>query len=275
MTPAELDTLVEIVAEAAILVRSIYERPFKVDYKGPFDPVTDADRKANELICRRLGAAFPDAVVVAEESRPEEFEGFRSAERVLFVDPVDGTREFVERNGEFVVMVGMLEADLPVGAVIHAPAHELAWAGLVGEGAFELAPGGSRRPIRVSTRGELENARIVSSRSHRTEALERALIALGAARTRAIGSAGLKGSTVATGEAEAYVAPFHAGKRWDVCPTDALVTAAGGKVTDVFGRQIDYRAPGLSNDAGLVASNGLLHDAIVRHLVVGRSPPPE
>ena len=81
-----------------------------------------------------------------------------------------------------------------------------------------------------------------------------------------MGSAGLKGAEVARGAVEAHVAPHYAGKRWDVCAADALVAAAGGRVTDAWGDLIDYRAPSLSNDRGLVASNGLVHDSILARL---------
>jgi 3'(2'), 5'-bisphosphate nucleotidase len=98
---AELKLLMTIAAEAAKLIMEVYARPFDVDYKGPQDPVTEADRRANDLICERLEQAFPGVPIVAEESDPATFAGFRSHDRVFFVDPVDGTREFVDRNGEF------------------------------------------------------------------------------------------------------------------------------------------------------------------------------
>src|SRR5262245_32641974 len=92
--------LIAIAAEAAQVVERIYATPFSVDYKGPSDPVTEADRLANELICERLHATYPSAAIVAEESAPDTFANFRNSECVFFVDPVDGTREFVDRNGE-------------------------------------------------------------------------------------------------------------------------------------------------------------------------------
>jgi len=116
MTPEELATLVGIAAEAAEVVSEVYKRPFNVEYKGPRDPVTEADKLANELICNRLALAFPGVPIVAEESPPERFANFRDSERVFFVDPVDGTREFVLKNGEFVVMIGVLEG-VGVGVV--------------------------------------------------------------------------------------------------------------------------------------------------------------
>lgn len=266
MTDAELELLIAIAAEAATAVLQVYETPFRVDYKGPLDPVTEADRNANDLICGRLAEHFPGTAIVAEESAPESFADFREFERVFFVDPVDGTNEFVQRNGEFVVMIGLVEGDRAVGAVVHAPVTGLVWAARVGGAAFRLDPSGARSPLLVSDTATLEQARLVASRSHRTAQLERTLDALSAREVNAQGSAGLKGARVAEGSADAYVAPKYAGKRWDVCPTDVLVRAAGGRVTDAAGRPLDYRAPGIAADAGLVASNGLLHDVILERL---------
>lgn len=270
MTEEEVATLVAIANEASGVVQSIYQRGFRVEYKGPSDPVTEADKAANELICERLSRAFPGTPIVAEESAPETFADFRSSERIFFVDPVDGTREFVERNDQFVVMLGLVEGDTAVVGIIQAPTTGEAWVGVVGAGAYRLARDGTRTPIRVSGTRELARAHVVSSRSHRTHALERALSSLGAAQISAVGSAGLKGARVATGEADVYVAPHYAGKRWDICPTDALVVAAGGRVTDARGKPMDYRGESLSNDLGIVLTNGALHAEVLERLARAR-----
>lgn len=271
MREDEVATLVGIAAEAAELVFRIYQTPFEVDYKGPRDPVTLADRSANELICKRLETAFPGVPVVAEESAPEAFAGYQSAERIFFVDPVDGTREFVAKNGEFVVMIGVVEGDRATASVIHAPASGIAWVGLEGHGAFRLSPGEGKTKIHVSDCAELSRVRAVVSRSHRTATVERAVNELGAGSILQQGSAGLKGARVAEASADAYVAPFHAGQRWDVCACDALVHAAGGRVTDAYGAPIAYRAPTLAQDTGVVVSNGLVHDALLERLASFRA----
>jgi 3'(2'), 5'-bisphosphate nucleotidase len=262
----ELQVLLDIARDAAQVVMSVYARPFEVEFKGPQDPVTEADKLANALICERLEQAFPGVPVVAEESDPATFEHFRRFDRVFFVDPVDGTREFVDRNGEFAVMIGLIEGTRAVASVIDAPARGDVFAGWVGDGAFRIT-GGQRTPITVSNITELSRTRLVGSRSHRSPKLERALARLSPAEVRVMGSAGLKGTLVAAGEVEAYVAPGYAGKRWDACAADALVTAAGGLLTDTFGDAIDYRADSLSNDRGLLASNGHIHEALVRGLL--------
>jgi 3'(2'), 5'-bisphosphate nucleotidase len=266
-----VETLDAVAREAALLIRQVYRTDFGVDFKAPRDPVTEADRQANDLICERLGKLFPGVPIVAEESEPETFAGYRTAERIFLVDPLDGTREFVAKNGEFVVMIGFVDGQHAMASVIHAPESGVSWVGQVGVGAYQADANGAREPIRVSETASLSDARIVGSRSHRNPALERALAGLQARELVALGSAGLKAAAVARGTADAYVAPHYAGKRWDACAADALITAAGGKLTNALGERFDYRTADLGNDRGIIASNGRLHDAILEKLSSARA----
>jgi 3'(2'), 5'-bisphosphate nucleotidase len=266
-----IDTLDGIAREAATLIRRVYRTDFGVDFKAPRDPVTEADTQANALICERLANLFPGVPIVAEESAPETFAGYLNAEQIFFVDPLDGTREFVAKNGEFVVMIGFVDGKRATASVIHAPESGISWVGQVGVGAYQVNADGSREPIRVSETASLSEARIVGSRSHRNPAVEQALAGLGARELVALGSAGLKAAAVARGAADAYVAPHYAGKRWDACAADALITAAGGMLTDADGAHFDYRTTDLGNNRGIIGSNGCLHDAILTKLSSARA----
>jgi 3'(2'), 5'-bisphosphate nucleotidase len=259
---ADLAALVRIASDAARVVMEVYGREFSVEYKAPQDPVTEADRRANALIVEQLTREFPGVPIVAEESDPETFADYRKSDQIFFVDPVDGTREFIDRNGEFAVMIGLVEGGRAVAAVIDAPARGEVFAGWVGEGAY-VVRGGEARPITVSATGDIKQGLIVGSRSHRGPKLEQALARLQPREVLVMGSAGLKGTLVASAAVEAYVAPGDAGKRWDACAADALVCAAGGTFTDTFGDAIDYRAPSLTNDRGLLATNGHVHAALL------------
>ena len=271
MSQTLIETLDGVAREAALLIRQVYRTDFGVDFKAPRDPVTEADRQANALICERLATLFPGVPIVAEESEPATFAGYRQAERIFFVDPLDGTREFVAKNGEFVVMIGFVDGERATASVIHAPESGVSWVGQVGVGAYQVNTDGSREPIRVSETASLSEARIVGSRSHRNPALEQALAGLQARELVALGSAGLKAAVVARGAADAYVAPHYAGKRWDACAADALITAAGGKLTNALGELFDYRAEDLGNDRGIIGSNGRFHDAILARLSGARA----
>jgi 3'(2'), 5'-bisphosphate nucleotidase len=211
--------------------------------------------------------------VVAEESAGGDFDLFWQAPRVFFVDPLDGTRDFVARNGEFVVMIGLAERGRAVSGVVHSPVQSTAWVGAIGVGAWEISDaGGVKRPIRVSREGSLSHARTVVSRSRRDPDLEKALAALGVERVHARGSAGLKAADVATGRADIYVQTGCAGQRWDACAPEAIVRAAGGQCSDLLGNEFDYSQPRLENDRGLLMTNGGLHGPALQRIVLLLTP---
>jgi 3'(2'), 5'-bisphosphate nucleotidase len=271
MSDPLLETMLRVASEASALVKQVYDSNFIVKYKAPRDPVTEADERANELICNRLRAAFPEIPVVAEESEEGSFADFRDHERVFFVDPVDGTRDFVAKNGEFVVMIGLLQEDRATHGVISAPVSNTSYAGVVGLGAWRYS-GAERTPIRVSERETLQSARVVSSRSRRNPALEQALEEYGAQRS-VLGSAGLKAVAIAEGDADLYLSLNRAGKRWDACACEALVTAAGGLFTDQHGHRMAYRAESRVNDRGVLAASRGLHQRVLE-LLQSRTPQP-
>jgi 3'(2'), 5'-bisphosphate nucleotidase len=262
---ALLNDLLSIAWEAGRTVSEHYRRGVAVAYKGPSDPVTQADLAANALICERLRALYPDIPIVAEESAAETYLGYRNAERIFFVDPLDGTQEFVAHNGEFVVMIGLVDGERPTLGVITAPERNRTWVGSTQLGAFEIEADGTRRKLRPSLTSDFGAARLVVSRSHQTAATRQMIDALGVAEIVKLGSAGLKGCAVAAGEADVYVGPTGAGMRWDACAIDAIVTAAGGMFSDLSGAALDYRSADLKNVGGLLASNGRLHDSVITH----------
>jgi 3'(2'), 5'-bisphosphate nucleotidase len=260
------EVALEAAREANEIVMRIYATPFDVAYKGKDDPVTRADHEANAHICARLAKAFPGLPIVAEESDPGTYAGFSSAEAVWFVDPVDGTREFVAKNGEFAVMIGLAEHGRATVGVITAPAWGRAFVGVVGEGAWEVAADGTRTPIHVSSRDSLDGASMVVSRSRTPPQLAVLAAALGGRAPAVMGSSGLKAVLVATGEHDIYLQPGRAGMRWDACSGEALVRAAGGELTEAQGGTIDYTDADIVNTRGLLATNGLLHKRVIEAL---------
>jgi 3'(2'), 5'-bisphosphate nucleotidase len=258
----EAEVALAAAREAAAVILRVYADPFEVEWKAKDDPVTVADKEANALLCDRLGRAFPGVPLVAEESDPAAYADFGAAERAWFIDPLDGTREFVARNGEFAVMVGLAEGGRATVGVIVAPAWGRAFVGVVGEGAWEVGPDGAPREIHVSARQELAGASFVVSRSRAPEKLAAFIAGVGG-KPMAHGSSGLKGALVATGEADVYLQPGRAGMRWDACATDALVRAAGGTLTETAGADLDYRNGEIGNLRGMIAANGRLHRAVI------------
>jgi 3'(2'), 5'-bisphosphate nucleotidase len=254
-------------------VREVYATAFSVEMKGPNDPVTRADREANLLICDLLGEAFPGEAVIAEESvTPDAVRAIASKERVFYVDPLDGTREFVDRNGEFAVMIGLAVRGRAHLGVVVLPATGEALAGRTGIDsdrgeAFIEAETGSRRFLEVPAPppGALETsaARLVVSRSHRPPLVEKLSSSLGLSQITPCGSVGVKVARVATGRADLYVHDGGGAKRWDTCGPEAILRAAGGRFTDLRGDPILYAGDDLVIRGGLIASNGLFHDVTV------------
>lgn len=268
MTP-ELDPLLRALLDighaAAELIRQQRPDGFEVFYKGPNDPVTSIDRAANELICRELEARFFGTPIVAEESEPERYRDFVDAEAAFFVDPIDGTREFINGSNEFVVMLGWAQRGVPKFGVVVAPTQRTSWFAEVGRGAFR-EEGGVVVPIRASAVATLDAATLLAPQPNEVGRVDSAILTLPVGKVQSVGSAGLKGAWVAEGRADAYLSPGRAGKRWDACAIDALLAASGGTLTDTNGQRLDYRRPNLDNEAGLLATNGVLHPLVLEQL---------
>jgi 3'(2'), 5'-bisphosphate nucleotidase len=153
------------------------------------------------------------------------------ADRVFFVDPLDGTKEFIANSGEYAVMIGVVDDGVASHGVVAAPTRGRLWAGTVGSGAFVQAADGSRLAITASSRAQLSQARLFVSHSVNEALVTRARSTMKLGSITRLGSAGLKGAMVAEGRGDVYVSPGLTGKRWDACAIDALVRAAGGRFT--------------------------------------------
>ena len=210
--------------------------------KGDDDPVTAADHAANAAILEILHGRRPDDAVLSEESRPPADRG--RGGRLWIVDPLDGTKEFIARNGEFSVMVGLAEDGRAVLGAVYQPATDRLFAGFSRGGAWVVAgaphgpevdrlalPAGSDPPRPI---------RFARSRSHPDERLCRLSDALGDIEEVISGSVGIKCALVAQGLADLYVHPVPFLKEWDTCAPEAVLRGAGGTVTDCASEPLAY-----------------------------------
>jgi 3'(2'), 5'-bisphosphate nucleotidase len=258
----ELAAAERIALEAADLVRGYHGRPLTVESKAGDEPVTEADRAASALIVSRLAAAFPDDVILSEEV-PDD--GARlGRDRVWMVDPIDGTRDFIQGHTGFVVMIGLAVSGRPrVGAVAH-PLRRTLYCGIAGQGAWLTMPDGARTSLHTSALAAPPGIRLVASKSHRTPRVDAVRQALAISDEMNVGSVGLKIALVAEGTRDLYVYTGGRTKIWDTCGPEAILHGAGGRVTDMDGRPLSYDKPELYNRRGIVASNGPLHDLVIR-----------
>lgn len=260
MYERELSTAVALARDAGRILIEVYATAFDVAFKGASDPVTEADQRANAFLVEQLHAAFPQDGVIAEESGADA--GAHARARCWYVDPLDGTKEFIARNGEFSVMLGLAVDGRPRLGVVYQPEHDKLYRGVVGEGAW-LEHEGSSVPLRVSETADPTRLRLVVSRSHRPKGTDELVRRLGVRSETPSGSVGVKIGHIAECHADFYVHLSGHASRWDSCGPEAVLAAAGGKLTDLFGDPIDYDGRELLNRRGIFACNAAAFDAVL------------
>ena len=228
--------------------------------KAGGSPVTAADLASNAHIVHSIRAAFGEDAILSEESTDD---GARfGARRVWVVDPLDGTREFLAGNGEFSVMIGMLEEDEPVLGVVFVPATGTMYGAERGRGAWAETGSGARRALRCGP-ADPGAIRMVGSRSHADPLLQRMAAALGVTDVLPSGSVGVKCARIAEGERDLYVHPVPYLKEWDTCAPEIVLREAGGVVTDCRGGPLRYNKPGPAQPDGILACVGSLHGPVL------------
>jgi 3'(2'), 5'-bisphosphate nucleotidase len=260
----ELEAACRIADEAAALVRQFTRAGIQVDRKSGDEPVTAADHAASDLIVARLRAAFPADAVLSEELPDDGAR--RTQSRVWMVDPIDGTRDFIAGDDGYAVMIGLCVDGRPKVGALAMPATGVTYGGIAGGSGWKQLPGGSRLPLSTSTLAAPPGIRLVASKSHRTRNIDAFRRALSIEDELNVGSVGVKVGLVADGSRDLYVYPGSRTKLWDACAPEAILLSAGGRFTDVRGRELVYTDEELYNRHGIVASNGPLHDRVLRTL---------
>ncbi len=238
-----MQALAAIARRAGDEIMAVYATDFDVRGKADASPVTEADERAEALIVPALLALAPDVPVVAEEAvaagRVPEV-----GRRFWLVDPLDGTKEFISRNGEFTVNIALVEDGAPRLGVVLAPALGRLFAGVVGQGAW-VEEGGRRRAIAVR-RPPAEGLTVVASRSHGDAAVLEAFLAGRRVARQVSAGSSLKLCLVAAGEADCYPRLGRT-MEWDIAAGHAVLAAAGGSVHDLEDLPLRYGKPGFEN----------------------------
>lgn len=256
----ELAVAMRLAREAGEIVKTFYQVSPTVRWKDPTEPVTEADRAVNAYLVKQLGQAFPADGILAEESKDDPTR--LSKRRVWIIDPLDGTLEFIARNGEFCIMIGLAQDHVPVVGVVYQPVDDVLYAAALGMGAF-VEQFGERTPLRVSKEREIRRFRMVASRSHRPPLLDPIIAHLGIQKVREVGSVGLKIGLIARRQADCYVHPNPGTREWDTCAPEIILREAGGIMTDCWNRPLSYNQPDVFRRFGLIASNGAAHRQLV------------
>lgn len=261
----ELTAALEAVALAGREVLQRYTTFTKVP-DAPADISTEADRQAQELILQHLLQTFPGDAFSAEEATATLAGVSRIGERLWVVDPIDGTRGFARKNGEFSLMVAFVAGGRVGVGVVYQPVPDRLTYAVRGGGCWRRDGGGAPQVCRVSTVQDLSAATLVQTRSRNPDQPTRVVQALRPGRVLETYSAGIKLALVARGEADVYPNTYDAFHDWDICAGHLLVEEAGGRVTGLAGEELHYGLPGARQEQGLLATNGLLHAAALQAL---------
>jgi 3'(2'), 5'-bisphosphate nucleotidase len=232
-----IDPVVALAALAGRKILEVYATDFEVQEKDDASPLTKADLAAHRTITGGLAELTPDLPVISEESGLPPFEERGEWPRYWLVDPLDGTKEFVNRNGEFTVNIALIDDGRPVLGVVRVPVQDKTYVGCEGYGADVREGDEAPRAIHVAA-SSAEPPRVVGSRSHRGESLDRWLANLGDHELVPMGSS-LKFCVVAEGLADVYprLGPTS---EWDTGAAQAVVEQAGGAVLELDGRPLSY-----------------------------------
>lgn len=249
MLAIDQDALCGVARLAGQAILKVYGTNFAVDIKEDHSPITQADRASNAVIAESLGALYPDIPILSEEADKPEYARRKAWKRFWLVDPLDGTKEFVARNGEFTVNIALVEGVEPVFGVIYAPVTDTLYAGGPGLGGRRVR-GGESSPLRARRPEPGQPLVVVRSRSHPDPSLDAYLARYPNHRDVTAGSA-LKFALVAEGTAHFYPR-FNPTWEWDTAAGQAIVLGAGGSFAKPDGSPFVYNKEDLKN-GGFVA----------------------
>ena len=253
---ADIKDLIEISLNAGKAIMDIYESDTEIRIKDDLSPLTKADLISNEIICKSLLKIYPNIPIISEESSKIGYEKRSNWLNYWLVDPLDGTKEFINRNGEFTTNIAMIHKNRPIFGIIHAPERNETYWGDANNGSYFLEgdSDSNEKRIKVSKKGNTK-LRILTSRSHPSAKLDSLLDALDQYEIIEMGSS-LKFCHIAKGEADFYMR-FGPTSEWDTAAGDAILEFAGGNVCELNGGRIKYNVKESYLNRDFIASRSM------------------
>ena len=264
----EMKVVVSLARDAGAILLAHYRSPFLVEQKvnalQELEEVTAADREANDLIVRTLLTEFPDDGILAEESKDTERR--LEKERVWLIDPMDGTKNFIQRDGDFAVQIGLALHGEVVAGVVYQPVRDVLYRAARGSGSWIEPADKPAERMHVSARTDPHAMVLASSRSHRSPRMEKVVNRFGFKKEMRRGSVGVKIGLITEQEADIYLHLSPGTKQWDTCAPQIILEEAGGELTDLFGQPLRYNGVRIDNRNGIVATNGAAHEMVIENL---------
>jgi len=254
----ELDIAIKAAQEASSVILDIYQKDYNTFTKTDDSPVTDADLKSNKKINEILSDTKYS--ILSEEDVDDQSR--LSKDMIWIVDPLDGTSDFIDKTGEFTVMIALIQNKKPILGVIAWPTEKILFVAQKNCGAFRYS-NDKWDKISVTKIENLSECRTIGSRHHLSDKEKKFIKKLGVKDFTSIGSS-LKVGKISSGEAEAYITTTNKMKEWDTAASYCIITEAGGKMTDMSGNQITYNNKSVYHQNGILVTNGLIHDKIVK-----------
>lgn len=240
----DLEDVVSIAKEAGDAIMEIYKKDFAIEYKDDKSPLTEADLKANTIICQKLERLYPSTPIMSEENQEVEYDLRKDWEYYWCIDPIDGTKEFIKKNGEFTINIALIHKDTPVLGVVYAPAIDEMYKAKIGEGAYK---NNQKLPLYFNTQ-PIKKLLVVTSKSHLSKETQEFIDNLKAEEIEQVSKgSSLKLCMVAEGTADIYprLAPTM---EWDTAAAHAIVLEAGKEVVQFESKEsVVYNKPNLLN----------------------------
>jgi len=247
-----LEKITQIAVEAGQRIMAFYEGEAQVTYKDDHSPLTLADQASHEHIAASLAEAFPDIPLVSEEGHLPAFEERQAMRRFWLVDPLDGTKEFIKRNGEFTVNIALIDAGQPVMGVVVIPAMARIYAAARGQGAWLSQPNAETVRLVADDTFALDDLAVSVSRSHPSGKLDEYLRGFSGLRLTPLGSS-LKFCYIAEGRVDFYPR-FGPLMEWDTAAAHVVVEESGAVVAGLDGQPLRYNKPDMRHQGFLAAS---------------------
>lgn len=270
MLQHELETAISAARLASKTILRHYADGFETEHKIGVDqysePVTIADRESSRIIVDVLSAAFRDDGVLSEEEEDDPATRL-TKQRNWIVDPIDGTSGFVNHDGDFAVQIGLADGAVPVLGVVLLPFYDVLTYAVRGSGAF-VVTGENSSPVKLRTSeiSALNKLKLAMSRNHASPRMSRIIAEFGFAEIVRRGSVGLKVGLIAEQECDIYIHPSPRTKLWDTCGPQVILEEAGGRFTDLFGQEYRYDRADVQNHNGIIATNGVSHEAVIERM---------
>lgn len=254
-TDIDIDYLLDIARTAGQEIMKVYEKDFTVDYKDDKSPLTEADRLSNRVIIDKLMARYPGSNVISEENKQIPYEERKDWKSFWLIDPIDGTKEFIKKNGEFTVNIALIENGVPTFGVVYAPVPDTLYYGIKGGGAYKVSKGVAVKIYNTTSYLDKDTVKVVASRSHMSDETLAFVSNIEKKGKKidflSIGSS-LKLCLVAEGAADVYPR-FGPTMEWDTGAAHAVALYAGRQVLNADTMQpLVYNKPNLLNPSFIV-----------------------